>query len=163
MQGTPMAFFIRAFLFGAFLILSGCSSESDNLKSWARLAKVTGDQKYLEFMDREYHATYDLLWSEKDHLFWRDSSYFGKSEKNGEDIFWARGNGWVFGGLALMIPDLPQNWDGRAFYIDLYKKMAKRIKSIQRADGTWSMGLLGGTEGYPITRPPSIPGRMASC
>lgn len=117
---------------------------------WARLAKVTGDQKYLEFMDQEYHATYDLLWSEKDHLFWRDSTYFDQKEKNGEDIFWARGNGWVFGGLALMIPDLPQNWEGRAFYLDIYKKMARRLKEIQRTDGTWSMGLLGGTEGYPI-------------
>ena len=117
---------------------------------WARLAKVTGDPKYLEFMDREYHATYDLLWSEKDHLFWRDSSYFTQSEKNGEDIFWSRGNGWVFGGLALMIPDLPPQWEGRAFYIDLYKKMAARLVEIQREDGTWSMGLLGGTEGYPI-------------
>jgi rhamnogalacturonyl hydrolase YesR len=117
---------------------------------WARLAKVTGDEKYLEFMDQEYHATYDLLWSEKDRLFWRDSSFFDEQEKNGEDIFWSRGNGWVFGGLALMIPDLPKNWEGRAFYIDLYKKMAARLKTIQRADGTWSMGLLGGTEGYPI-------------
>ena len=117
---------------------------------WARLAKVTGDSKYLEFMDQEYHATYDLLWSEKDHLFWRDSSFFTKSEKNGEDIFWSRGNGWVFGGLALMIPDLPANWEGREFYIDLYKEMAARLLEIQRDDGTWSMGLLGGTEGYPI-------------
>lgn len=117
---------------------------------WARLAKITGEQKYLDFMDQEYRTTYNLLWSEKDHLFWRDSSYFDKKEKNGEDIFWSRGNGWVFGGLALMIPDLPQNWQGRQFYIDLYKQMAQRIKAIQRADGTWSMGLLGGTEGYPI-------------
>lgn len=116
---------------------------------WARLAKITGEEKYLEFMDKEYHVTYDLLWSEKDHLFWRDSSYFTQSEKNGEDIFWARGNGWVFGGLALMIPDLPKNWEGRPFYIDLFKKMANRLQSIQREDGTWSMGLLGGTEGYP--------------
>lgn len=117
---------------------------------WARLAKITGDSKYLEFMDREYHATYDLLWSKKDHFFWRDSSFFSKHEKNGEDLFWARGNGWVFGGLALMIPDLPRNWEGRDFYIDLYKKMAARLQEIQREDGTWSMGLLGGVEGYPI-------------
>ncbi|MDO3385615.1 glycoside hydrolase family 88 protein [Gilvimarinus sp. SDUM040013] len=117
---------------------------------WARMAKITGDQKYLDFMDREYHATYDLLWSEKDHLFWRDSSFFKHSEENGEDIFWARGNGWVFGGLALMIPDLPKDWEGRDFYVELYKKMAARLLEIQRADGTWSMGLLGGTEGYPI-------------
>jgi len=117
---------------------------------WARLAKVTGDRKYLEFMDQEYHATYDLLWSEEDHLFWRDSSFFAQHEKNGENIFWSRGNGWVFAGLALMIPDLPAGWEGRAFYLDLYEKMARRIKAIQREDGTWSMGLLGGTEGYPI-------------
>lgn len=117
---------------------------------WAQLAKITGEQKYLEFMHQEYKATYDLLWSEKDQLFWRDSSYFDQKEQNGEDIFWARGNGWVFGGLALMIPDIPSDWQHREFYIDLFKKMAVRLKTIQREDGTWSMGLLGGTEGYPI-------------
>ena len=50
---------------------------------WARLAKLTGEKKYLDFMDEEYHATYDLLWDKEDHLFWRDSSYFQKREKNG--------------------------------------------------------------------------------
>lgn len=116
---------------------------------WARLAKITGDDRYLVFMDKEYHATYDLLWSEKDHFFWRDSSYFDQHEKNGEDIFWARGNGWVFGGLALMIPDLPSDWQGRDFYLQVFKQMASRLKEVQREDGTWSMGLLGGVEGYP--------------
>ena len=117
---------------------------------WARLAAVTGDQKYLDFMDQEYHATYDILWDQEDKLFWRDTSFFSKREKNGRKLYWARGNGWVFGGLALMIPDLPENWDGRAFYIDLYKTMANSLKDCQRADGTWSMGLLGGVEGYPV-------------
>ena len=116
---------------------------------WARLAKVTADQKYLDFMDQEYHATYDLLWDEEDHLFWRDSSYFPKREQNGRKLYWARGNGWVFGGLALMIPDLPEDWEGRGFYIDLFNRMAESIRNCQREDGTWSMGLLGGLEGYP--------------
>lgn len=117
---------------------------------WARLAKVTGERKYLDFMDQEYHACYDLLWDQGDHFFWRDSSFFPKREKNGRKLYWARGNGWVFGGLALMIPDLPQDWQGRDFYIDLYKEMAVSLKACQREDGTWSMGLLGGVEGYPI-------------
>lgn len=117
---------------------------------WARLAKITEDQKYLDFMDQEYHATYDLLYDNEAHLFWRDSSYFEKREKNGEKVFWARGNGWVFGGLALMIPDLPPTWEGRQFYVDLFIEMAYAIKEIQREDGTWSMGLLGGEGGYPI-------------
>jgi rhamnogalacturonyl hydrolase YesR len=117
---------------------------------WARLTKITGDQKYLDFMDQEYHATYDLLWDTEDHLFWRDSSYFEKREANGRKLYWARGNGWVFGGLALMIPDLPEDWKGRQFYIELYKQMAESVKKCQRDDGTWSMGLLGGKEAYPI-------------
>ncbi len=54
-------------------------------------------------------ATYNLLWDKEEHLFWRDSSFFEKREKNGKKIFWARGNGWVFGGLALMISDLPKD------------------------------------------------------
>lgn len=117
---------------------------------WARLAKITGDQKYLDFMDQEYHLTYDVLWDKEDKLFWRDTSFFPKREKNGRKLYWARGNGWVFGGLALMIPDLPKDWKGRSFYTDLYKTMANSLKNCQREDGTWSMGLLGGAEGYPI-------------
>lgn len=117
---------------------------------WARLAKITGETKYLDFMDQEYHATYDLLWDEEEALFWRDSRYFTRFEENGKKLFWSRGNGWVFGGLALMIPDLPQDWEGRAFYIDLFHEMAKSVSQLQREDGTWSMGLLGGVKGYPV-------------
>ena len=117
---------------------------------WARLAKITGDQKYLEFMDQEYRETYDLLWDPKEKFFWRDSSFFKIREKNGEKVFWARGNGWVFGGLALMIPDLPIDWKSRSFYTDLYREMAESLRQVQRSDGTWSMGLLGGEENYPI-------------
>jgi rhamnogalacturonyl hydrolase YesR len=117
---------------------------------WARLAKITGDRKYLDFMDQEYHATVDVLWSDKEHLFFRDTRFFTQFEKNGNPVFWSRGNGWVLGGLALMIPDLPQDWEGRAFYINLFKQMAESIKTCQRADGTWSMGLLGGVSGYPV-------------
>ncbi len=117
---------------------------------WARLAKITGEQKYLEFMDQEYHATYDLLWDTTEHLFWRDTGFFEKREKNGKKVFWARGNGWVIGGLALMIPDLPMDWEGRDFYLDLFSKLAASLKDVQRTDGTWSMGLLGSQEHYPI-------------
>ena len=115
---------------------------------WARLAKITGEDRYLEFMDQEYHATYDLLWDEKEHFFYRDTSFFDQREDNGAKIFWSRGNGWVFGGLALMIPDLPQDWAGRQFYVDLYQEMAEALGKSQRPDGTWSMGLLGSLESY---------------
>ncbi|WP_071797471.1 glycoside hydrolase family 88 protein [Labilibacter marinus] len=116
---------------------------------WARLAKVTSLKKYLNYMDKQYHMTYDELWDAEEQLFFRDKSYFDKKEKNGEKIFWSRGNGWVFGGLALMIPDLPKTWDGRDFYVDIFQKMAETLKRTQRADGTWSAGLLGDVKDYP--------------
>lgn len=115
---------------------------------WARLARITGDHKYLAFMDEEYRATYDLLWDEQEHLFWRDSSFFDHREKNGSKVFWSRGNGWVFGGLALMIPDFPEQWERRSFYIDTFRQMAEVLKRVQRSDGTWSMGLLGAEKDY---------------
>ncbi|MEW4925065.1 glycoside hydrolase family 88 protein [Algibacter sp. 2305UL17-15] len=116
---------------------------------WAKLAKVTKDSTYLEYMDTQYHMTYDELWDNEAQLFYRDNSYFDKKETNGEKIFWSRGNGWVFGGLALLIPDLPKDWEGRAFYENTFKQIAQTLKRTQREDGTWSAGLLGDVKDYP--------------
>ncbi|WP_242094165.1 glycoside hydrolase family 88 protein [Aestuariivivens sediminicola] len=116
---------------------------------WARLAKVTKDSTYLQYMDSQYKMTYNELWDPEEHLFYRDKSFFDSREKNGSKVFWSRGNGWVFAGLALMIPDLPEDWEGRAFYETLFVQMAERLKAVQRADGTWSGGLLGDPNDYP--------------
>lgn len=116
---------------------------------WARLAKVTSYQKYLDYMDQQYHMTYDSLWDPDSQLFYRDKSFIGAKEKNGQKVFWSRGNGWVYGGLALMIPDLPISWNGRDFYIKLFQQMSEALLKTQRKDGTWSAGLLGSTEDYP--------------
>lgn len=116
---------------------------------WARLAKVTNQKKYLAYMDEQYHKTYDALWDKESQLFYRDKKYLTKKEENGKGVFWSRGNGWVFGGLALMIPDLPKDWEGRNFYVELFQQMAETLKNTQRKDGTWSSGILGGEEAYP--------------
>ncbi|WP_366184319.1 glycoside hydrolase family 88 protein [Flavobacterium ovatum] len=116
---------------------------------WARLSKVTKDSKYLEFMDKQYRMSYDKLWDKNDHLFFRDKNYFDAKEKNGQKTFWSRGNGWVFGGLALMIPDLPKDWKNREFYITLFKEMAETLKREQRKDGTWSASILADEKDYP--------------
>ncbi|TXG35900.1 glycoside hydrolase family 88 protein [Seonamhaeicola maritimus] len=117
---------------------------------WARLAKVTKDSTYLEYMDKQYRMTYEELWDTEEQLFFRDKSYLDKKEKNGEEIFWSRGNGWVFGGLALMLPDLPKNWESKPFYENLFKQLAQTLVKTQRPDGTWSGGVLGDLKDYPI-------------
>ncbi len=116
---------------------------------WTHVAKATGNIKYLEYMDSQYKKCYDKLYDKDEKLFFRDLKFVKKREENGQKLFWSRGNGWVFGGLAAMIPNMPEDWKGRDFYTSLFKEMAVRVKELQREDGTWSAGLLGSVESYP--------------
>lgn len=116
---------------------------------WTRLAKVTKNSTYLDYMHSQYLKTYNELWDKEEQLFFRDKSFLNKTEANGRKLFWSRGNGWVFGGLALMIPDMPKEWEHRAFYETLFTQMASSINELQRPDGTWSAGILGDLKAYP--------------
>ncbi len=119
-----------------------------------KLGMTLGDKKYLEFNDRLFHETVELLWNPEESLFARDLNYVwgygGKEvrEANGKKIFWSRGNGWVMGGLARILNELPEDYPERPFYLDIFKKMAKRIASLQQPDGLWRASLLD-PESYP--------------
>lgn len=108
----------------------------------AMLHAATGDEKYLESMDKLYWKTTDYLFDKEDDLFWRDSRYIGKKEKNGENVYWSRGNGWVFAGLCHILQHMPENHEYRPKYVALFKKMAAKLKSIQLEDGSWHASLL---------------------
>jgi unsaturated rhamnogalacturonyl hydrolase len=109
---------------------------------WAKMANVTGNREYLDFMVKEYKATTDYLYSKKDHLYFRDSRYFDTTEANGAKMFWGRGNGWVFAGLPIIIKELPKNYDQKAYFESLYREMAAKILSIQDTSGYWHASLL---------------------
>ncbi len=115
---------------------------------WAKMAAVTGKQKYLDFMYTEYKATTDYLYDSNEHLYFRDSNYFNKKEANGQKVFWGRGNGWVFAGLPVIIRELPDNYQHKEYFVDLFKEMAERLKSLQTNDGSWHASLLD-PESYP--------------
>jgi unsaturated rhamnogalacturonyl hydrolase len=108
----------------------------------AKLSKATGERKYLDFMDHEWWITSGLLYSPKDSLFFRDKSYFDAHEKNGSSVFWSRGNGWVFAGLARVLTEMPADYPSRPKYVAQFQQMAQKIASLQGADGLWRAGLL---------------------
>lgn len=120
---------------------------------FVKLTKETGDKSYLAFNDIYYKECYDLLYNKEESLFARDLNYVIKEdgstrrEKNGELIFWSRGNGWVMGGLALVLTDLPSTYKERPFYEQLFKEIAARIAKLQPEDGLWRTSLLD-TESY---------------
>jgi len=116
--------------------------------AWAQLAAVTHDGKYIDYMDREWHITSKLLWDPQEHLFFRDATFLDKREKSGDKVFWSRGNGWVLAGLARVLTFLPQNDPRRPFYVEKFRQMAEKLRSLQSKDGLWRPGLLDAKD-YP--------------
>lgn len=115
---------------------------------YAHLARITGEEKYLCYMDTEFKRTYHYLYDTKEQLFFRDGSYFEKTEQNGEKIFWGRGNGWVAAGLVNLLKLLPENSEYRPFYEELYEQLVARLVRLQSEDGFWRASLLD-PESYP--------------
>jgi len=116
---------------------------------YADMAAATGDQKYLAFMDREWDITTKLLYDPSKHLYFRDATFLDKHEKNGEPLFWSRGNGWVMGGIVRVLQKLPADSPLRPKFIALLKEMAAETVSIQGKDGLWRPGLLD-ADSYPL-------------
>lgn len=112
----------------------------------ARLYTATGDKRYLDFMDREFRYTYDMLWDKQEHFFFRDASFFYKKTPNGKKVFWSRGNGWVYGGLCLMLEHLPKDHPTRGFYENIFRDMTASVLAAQQPDGLWHPSLLDPAE-----------------
>ena len=115
----------------------------------ARLHTATGDQRYLDFMSREWWATTDSLYDKEEHLYFRDCTYFDKREANGKKIFWSRGNGWVIAGLARVLEHLPKDHPERPRFEKLFREMSGKILACQQSDGLWRASLLD-PKSYPL-------------
>jgi rhamnogalacturonyl hydrolase YesR len=117
--------------------------------AWLRLYAATGDERYLDFAVTHWWRTTDFLYDQEDHLFFRDSTYFHKTEANGKKVFWGRGNGWVMGGLVRVLEYLPMNHPARPQFERLFKDMADKILTCQQPDGLWRASLLDPAS-YPL-------------
>lgn len=113
---------------------------------WAKLSSITGDASYRRWMLKEYQATVKHLYDKREHLFFRDEHFIDAREQ-GRKVFWSRGNGWVFAGLTLIIPELPDGKE-RDYFVKLYNDMAPAIARLQTKEGHWPMSLLA-AEQYP--------------
>ena len=101
------------------------------------LAKITGDQRYLRFVDSEFAFAYDALFDHTDALFYRDARFVEQRTPSGEKVFWSRGNGWVYAGLALFLDSVPENYPTRSFYVELFQQMSTAIRAAQQPQGYW--------------------------
>lgn len=122
---------------------------------------TTGSEDYLDALYKYYVYAKELMYDGEGgcgvsadgdyaNLFYRDGGYVG-STVNGQKNFWARGDGWVFAGLAKILNDLPADYERRDFFLELYNDMATAIVACQRVDGEgrgfWTQSMLAN---YPV-------------
>jgi len=107
----------------------------------AMLAKATGDQKYLDWMNAFFWDVQAELFDAEAGLFYRDARFIGTKTVNGKKIFWSRGNGWAFASLPRILACLPENDSNRPKFVALFKQMAVAIAKQQQPDGLWRANL----------------------
>jgi len=110
--------------------------------AWARLYAATGDRQYIAYLDQEWAKTSQQLYDPESHLYFRDATFIPKTEKNGQKIFWSRGEGWVMAGLARTLEYLPKDDPARVTYQTQLKEMAAAVAKLQGPDGLWRAGML---------------------
>ncbi len=112
--------------------------------TWIGLSVATGDPRYAEYAHQEVRATVEHLLDEEHDLLYRDSRFKSGTGEFGEPLFWSRGSGWVFAGLARIMEYVPKENPEREYYEVLFQRMAARLRSLQKMDGSWAMSLLAG-------------------
>ncbi len=129
---------------------------------YIKLFLTFGDKKYLDALYRFFRYAKELMYDGEDgipvpvggetrHLFYRDASYVG-SEINSIKNFWARGDGWVFAGLAKVLAEMPEDYEHYDYFKRTYMEMAPAVAASQKTDGMgngfWTQSMLAD---YPLS------------
>ncbi|OLY90666.1 Rhamnogalacturonyl hydrolase YesR [Cnuella takakiae] len=109
-----------------------------------KLYTVTGNAQYLQKLEAYYRYAESIMYDSAAGLFYRDAKYLYPKHKsaNGGKDFWARGDGWVFAGLAKVLQDLPKDAPQRPLFESRYRRMALAIMQAQRPEGYWTRSML---------------------
>jgi rhamnogalacturonyl hydrolase YesR len=109
-----------------------------------KMYNLTGEKIYLEKLHSYFSYACSIMYDSTEKIFYRDAKYVWPKHQTagGKKDFWARGNGWVFAGLAKVLQDLPSNDPYRDQYIKVYKGMASTLKNYQQPGGFWTRSLM---------------------
>ncbi len=113
---------------------------------YAKYAKLSGERKYIDYAINSYKWTRDTLagglFNEKEGLWWRDKDFVPPyKEKDGNNCYWSRGNGWVYAALVRVMQTLPEKDKYYAYLKKDFITMSKALLKCQRTDGFWNVSL----------------------
>ena len=115
---------------------------------YAQMTTITGDERYLQHAMKMYRWTRNecgggLLNTKGEGLWWRDTDYVPPyKEKDGQNCYWSRGNGWVYAALVRCMNQLsPKSKEYKELKKD-FLLMSKGLKNCQHEDGFWHVSLV---------------------
>jgi unsaturated rhamnogalacturonyl hydrolase len=114
---------------------------------YAGLGKITGDTTYYNYMYNAYMYTRNTLgntgtYNDTTHLWYRDANYNGTHvNSNGKQVYWSRGNGWVYAALVRVLKTIPSTENHYQQYLSDFKAMSEALLACQREDGFWNPSL----------------------
>ena len=120
---------------------------------YMQVSQLTGDTRYRDHAMKMYRWTRNEcgggLFNTKSGLWWRDADYVPPyKEKDGNDCYWSRGNGWVYAALVRCMNQLPKKSKA---YKELKKDfllMSAGLLKCQHEDGFWHASLVSDAD-YP--------------
>lgn len=109
-----------------------------------KLHRITGNRQYLEKLHEYYTYANSIMYDPEEKLYYRDAKYVYPKHKSasGKKDFWARGDGWVFAGLAKVLAELPASDPHRAEYVERFQAMAASVARSQQPEGYWTRSML---------------------
>lgn len=113
-----------------------------------------GNDRYAEKAHNlfEYMRLERGLYDAQEHLWYRDERFTPDKEltSNGKKIFWARGNGWVFAGLARGLSAMDKDNKYYDEYSKIFCDMAESIRNCVNSDGGFTTSLFDKEE-FPLS------------
>jgi rhamnogalacturonyl hydrolase YesR len=113
--------------------------------TFARMGNLTGNTNYYEKLWEMYDYMENGLglFDTNASLWYRDATYIYPlaTNANGGPVFWSRGNGWVFAGLARVLQQMPTNGPHYQDFLTMFQTMAPALTAVQGTDGMWRTSL----------------------
>lgn len=114
---------------------------------YSKYYKISGDRRYMDYAMNSYKWSRDTcgggLFNTAEGLWWRDKDYVPPyKEKDGNNCYWSRGNGWVYAALVRVMNDLNPDDPYYQYLLDDFKAMSRALVKCQREDGYWNVSLV---------------------
>jgi len=120
--------------------------------TFASLGRLTGDTNYYQKLWQmfSYMKGGLRLFDTNASLWFRDATFVYPLATNaaGGKVFWSRGNGWVFAGLARVLQQMSTDSPHYQDFAMMFTNMAPAIKAVQGSDGMWRSSLYDPSQ-YP--------------